>query len=85
MTNDNGPKFRVVDNQMDDTKRALINYLRDAMEIVENSDIAGIQISLVRTDGDVITITSESNQRHLMVAAAAYQLFDVIAAGTREK
>lgn len=85
MTNDNGPTLRVVDNQHNETKRSLIGYLREAIGLVENTDVVGIQLSLVRSDGDVITITSESVQRHLMVAAAAYQLFDVIAAGTREK
>ena len=82
--NDNETRFRVVESNVSDQKKALLNYLRDAMEVVENTDVAGIQISIVRADGDVITITSESNARHLMVAAAAYQLFDVIAAGARE-
>jgi predicted SnoaL-like aldol condensation-catalyzing enzyme len=83
--NDNETHLRVVETKVDEGKRALIEYLREAIEMVEGLDVVGIQISLVKADGDLITITSESDQRHLMVAAAAYQLFDIISAGSQHR
>lgn len=87
MSNDNKtepgkPTLRVVGNETSEAKKELISHLRSAIELVEKEDCIGVMVSLVRSNGDLINIISGTEHRHMMVAAALYQLLDV--AGVNE-
>lgn len=85
MTNDNTPKLRLVEGATDDGKRTLIGFLRTAIEAVEQEDCVGVMISLVRADGSIMNICSDTEHRHMMVAAAVYQLLDITGASPAEE
>lgn len=85
MTNDNTPKLRLVEDTKDENKRIIIGFLRTAIEAVEQEDCIGVMISLVKADASIMNICSDTNQRHLMVAAAVYQLLDITGTSVGEE
>lgn len=78
MTNDNKPTLRVVPTETDEHTKELLAYLRTAVEHVEKGQTLGIMISMVQTDGAIVNMVSSSNERHKLVAASVYQLFDIV-------
>lgn len=80
MNNDNKPSLRVVNNskELTEKQRELIELLRSAIAYVEDGEFDSLTLSLVKTDGDILSIASSSEHRHNMVAATVYQLFDLV-------
>ena len=60
-----------------ETTREILGRLRDAIEHVQSRECHGIMMSIVNADKSITNIYSAFDQRHIMVAAAVYQLLDI--------